>query len=418
LGRRSFLLFPALLLVSAAGAVEMSDKDLSVAGYVDGGRFYLAEKSISGEIMSRMGAKWIIDKKIDDNWSVMANLHWLFWRNQATDIKAFHIAGLKFDADLQGKITYASGAHRVQGGLYEFKYNPDSKNLGEYLLRSEAYPTILESSQGKDFMAHSSSRVAGVEYDLDFGAFRQTALLYAEQYNIPMNDISAAYLAAVGSQKAELGFGVAYHRFLSLGEKINTSLIAPEQVAYIEQQGLETKAIKLSLHGRLDFGAILEMEDNFKLYGEVALLGLKNDTLYYKNMNQRMPKMMGLDIPTGKILNTLSVEVEYLANPYYGRKYLAKNLGGSNFSPLPYIDNYSALALPEYDRDDWKWSVFAHKALNSWVDLKVRLANDHLRLRNWDGDYEGGEPLTKVSGDQWYLLKGDWYLMARIEFHN
>jgi len=405
------------LLVSAAAA-ELSDEDLTVSGYVDAGRFNLVDKSISGEIMSRLGAKWRIDKKIDDNWSVMADLHWLFWRNQATDIKAFHIVGLKFDADLQGKITYESGAHRIQGGLYDFKYNPDSKNLGEYLLRSEAYPTILESSQGKDFMAHSSSRVAGVEYDVDHGFFRQTALLYAEQYNIPVNDISAAYLAAVGSQKAEIGFGIAYHRFLSLGEEINTSLVAPQQAAYIEQQGLEHKAVKTSLHGRLDFGAILEMEDNFKLYGEVALLGLKSDTLYYKNIKERVPMMMGLDIPTGGILNTFSVEAEYFANPYYGRKYLAKNLGGSNFSPLPYIDNYAKAALPKYARDDWKWSVYAHKALNSWVDLKVRLANDHLRLRNWDGDFEGGEPMTKVSGDQWYLLKGDWYLTARIEFHN
>jgi hypothetical protein len=173
---------------------------------------------------------------------------------------------------------------------------------------------------------------------------------------------------------------------------------------------LEPTAFKLMARGRLDFSEMLGWKDGFRLYGEAALLGLKNDTLYYKHMAQRMPVMLGLDIPTFGLLGNLSVEGEYFANPYYGRKYPIKDATGSNFSPLPYIDDYQAANLPENTKDDFKWSVFAHKALNSWIDLKVRFASDHFRLLNWDGDFEGGEPMTK--------RPGDWYFLARIEYHN
>lgn len=393
---------------AAPAASDLSDLDFKVGGYVDGGRFQLADSSVNGEIINRMGAKWDIAKSFNDNWSAMASLHWMFWRNQATDIAAFHIAGLKFDSDVQGAFAYESGMHRVKIGLYEFKYNPDSKNLGEYLLRTEAYPTIIESSQGKDLLAASNSRVAGVEYGTVHETFRHKALLYAEQHNVPVNDLSMAYLAAVGPERAELGLGVAYHRFAKLGDQMNDGTLDPALKAYIKRQGLDTRAVKLIARGRLDLGAMLDMQGSFKVYGEAALLGLKSDSLYYKNVMQRVPLMAGLDIPTAGILNTLSIEVQYFKNPYLDKKYLLIDGSGSKFSPLPLIDDYQD--LPNYSKDDWKWSVMMHKALNNWIDVKLRLASDHLRLRNWNGDYEGGAPLTRDAKD--------WYLLARIEYHN
>ncbi len=391
-------------------ALPISQEDLQVSAYVDGGRFQLADSSVDGEVLNRMGSRWLIDKQIDDHWSAMATLQWMFWRNQATDIALFHVAGLKFDSDLQGILRYKTGNSLFKGGLYEFKYNPDSKNLGEYLLRSEAYPTLVESSQGKDLLAYSYSRVMGVEYGLHGERFSHTALLYAEQFNVPVNDLSAVYLATYGSETAELGLGVAYHRFLDLGKKMNNNVLAPAQRQYVEANNLETKAVKLSLRGRVDFGAMQTSLEGFKLYAEAALLGLKSDTLFYKNMKERLPVMMGVDIPTHGFLNTLSVETEYFGNPYYERKYSIKDANGGNFSPLPFIDDYQAVNIPHVSKDDWRWSVYVHKALNKWIDFKVRGASDHLRLLNWDGDYEGGTPMTRRTKD--------FYILARIEFHN
>ncbi|MEO6097858.1 MAG: hypothetical protein ABIW76_20250 [Fibrobacteria bacterium] len=401
------LIIPALLLASAAQGLELGIEDIKVSGYVDEGRFQLKDPEVDGELVSRMGAKWRIEKAFNENWSLLAKPHWMFWRNQATDRGLFHIAGIKFDADLQGAILYKSGFHRAKAGLYEFKYNPDSKNLGEYLLRSGAYPTILESAQGKDMMGLSNTKVMGTEYGQDFRLFRHTALLYLEQINVPVNDLSAAYLAAVGPERAEAELGVSFYRFFKTGTPMKDDLVPQQMQDYIRDQGLTTKALKFSLRARMDISAFLEMESPCKIYGEAALLGLKNDTLFYRKTIQRVPVMMGAEIPTFGILNAFSVEAEYFQNPYLDKKYPMQDATGSKFSPLPYIPSYSD--VPNFTQDDWKWSVYLHRALNRWIDLKVRIASDHLRLLDWESDYRPA-PLTQRAQD--------WYLLARIEYHN
>lgn len=401
--------FSSFQQVSALDAGSLVLEDLKVSGYVDGGRFQLADTNVNGEIVNRMGARWRLDKEISENWSALVDLHWFFFRNQATDIGLFHIAGLKFSSDLQGVLSYRSGSHRARMGIYEFKYNPDAKNLGEYLLRSEAYPTIIESYQGKDLFDPAFSRVGGIEYGLEHDLFRPKAVLYAEQYNVPVNDLNFVVLAEAGPKAAEIGAGVSFHRLFKFGKTTNTGELSPDLRAYVDSQGLTTDAVKLIARGRLDFGQLAGM-DGFTLYAEAALLGLKKDTLYYKDMMQRMPMMAGIDIPTFGLLDNLSMEVEYFKNPYLQRKYSLKDLSGSNYSPLPFLDTYGPEGLPRQTDDDWRWSVHVHKALSRWLDLKVRLSSDHMRLKGYDGDFVGGEPMTKSSKD--------WYFLTRIEFHN
>ena len=412
LGSAIFIaMLSAFFFASATYAMELKEEDLKVEGYVDNGRFQLKDTIKNGEIVSRMGSKWSFNKPMDEHWLVMAKLHWMFWRNEATDLALFHIAGLKFDADLEGAISYQNGVNGIKFGLYEFKYNPDSKNLGEYLLRSEAYPTIIENSQGKDLLTYSSSRIAGLQYNLNFPLFRQTALIYAEQYSVPVNDVSLAYLAAIGTEHAELQFGAALHRQFRFGKPIKVTSLDQYRKDYIQSQGLSTQAIKLSLRAHLDVEILSRREQNFTLYGEAALLGLKNDSLFYKKPMQRLPIMVGVDIPTGEFLNVLSIETEYFKNPYYDRKYPSADASGSNFSPLPSLssDEYTGGRIPNFTKDDWKWSIFANKKLNNWIDVKGRVASDHLRLRSWDGDL-GGLPLTQGLGDFYFLLQ--------IEYHN
>jgi hypothetical protein len=170
--------------------------------------------------------------------------------------------------------------------------------------------------------------------------------------------------------------------------------------------------VKLSLRGRLDFGMLTRGEPGFTVYAEAAMLGLKNDSLFYKEPMQRIPLMAGVDLPTFGLFNVLSAEVEYLKNPYYGRKYSIADATGSTASPLPNLnpDDYLPGKAPSYTKDDVKWSLYAHKSLNKWLDLKGRVASDHLRLLGWDGDFTSGAPMTRKTGD--------WYCLLRIEYHN
>jgi hypothetical protein len=405
----SILVFSAMSPVSALDSSVLTADDLQVGGYTDFGRFQLNGNG-DGEIVSRLGARWSIDKAINENVSAMAKLNWMFWRNQATDIALFHIAGLKFDADLQAALTWrsdaqASGNQMVKGGLYNFKYNPDSRNLGEYLLRSEAYPTVLESSQGKDLLADSHNRILGVEYERrETSLFRHSALLYAEQFSQPVYDLNLVYLATVGNGKAEIGAGVAWARFVKLSDKDSNTTLPADRYEYLRNSDLTTEALKFSLRGRAELVSFPRWKEALVVYGEVALLGTQSDTLYYNDIMERVPMMAGLTLPTGGILSSLAVEVEYFRNPYGDKRYEVRYAT----TPLPVLDDYSV--IPDYTKDDWRWSVQAHRALNPWLDIKVRVASDHLRLRSWDGDYDVTSPMTKTSGD--------WYFLARVEFHN
>ncbi len=402
--------------VATFGAPTLTAEDLRVGGYTDFGRFQLSDddvKGSDGEIVSRVGARWRIDKQINGNFSAMADLHWVFWRNQTDhNTHLFHITGLKFDSDLQAALAWNGAGQRARVGLYDFKYNRDSRNLGEYLLRSEAYPTLVESSQGKDLLADSHLRIAGVEYARDESAlFSHVALLYAEQFSQPVYDLTAAYIATLRLGKAELGAGAAWARLAKFGKGDSNTNLHADRYDYVARQGLDTEAFKFMVRGRVELLSLPRWNESLVLYGEAALLGTKNDSLFYKDAMDRVPVMAGVSLPTAGLLTHLSVEAEYFRNPYYDQRYLVAE-GTTPFPVLP--DNDAPLPPgyqpPSYTKDDWRWSVLAHRALNPWLDVKVRVASDHLRLRNWNGDFEGGRPLTRTTRD--------WYFMARIDFHN
>ncbi len=400
-----------LLWVTRAAALNPDSLDWKYGGFVDNGRFQTADTNHNGELKNYLGAQWKVGYAIDDHWSVNADLLWLFWRQRLHDLGLFHVAGIKFDADMRCWLNLESGFNRAKIGIYDFKYNPDSKNLGEYLLRSTSYPTIVESAQGKDKLAYSMNRVLGGEYGLDFPMFRTKALIYAEQFRTPVNDVTPALLAAVGPKHAELEAGMALDRFWLFGKQQVTRLSSKDS-AYIASQDLDNQSVKLTLRGRLDFAGMFGSSPKYMpvLYSEIALLGLKNDSLYYKKRSERMPVMVGIDIPTGPVLDVLSFEFEYWDNPYFDRKYSQGDVGGGKQSPLPY------LILPDdndempFKKNDLRWSVFLKRAIGKWMDVSCRVASDHQRLFQFDGDYSPGEPLTRRSKD--------WYFLARISYHN
>lgn len=406
-------LLVGLLWVARAAALNVDSLEWKAGGYMDAGRFQMTDSTANGELLHRMGVAWNINHRINDAWSLDADLHWLFWRNQQHDLALFHVVGLKFDADMRGALQYQSGMNSGKLGVYDFKYNPDSKNLGEYLLRSTAYPTLLESSQGKDLLAYSYTRVAGVEYGFELSWVRLKALVYAEQFNSPVYDVAPVFLASAGPEYAEVQAGIALDRYWMFGKRMVSSSLDSSLRAHISSQGLSTKATKLMLRTRLDLAQMLDIEFAPTFYAEAALLGLKNDTLFYKHMAQRMPVMAGVDLPTWGLLTTFSVEAEYLKNPYYARKYPIGDAGGSSYSPLPNLNSaleYLPENLPNTVSNDWRWSIYAKRSLNNWIDLEGRAASDHMRLYVFNGDYASGEPYTRRTKD--------WYFLVRISYHN
>ena len=106
--------------------------------------------------------------------------------------------------------------------------------------------------------------------------------------------------------------------------------------------------------------------EDLKIYGEMALIGVKNYPGWYERPEERMPIMAGFNFPTFKILDVLSIEVEYYGTPYANnQEYIWKAC-----YPVPFI-NLPARAYPDLNRDwhdslritddDLRWSIYASK---------------------------------------------------------
>ncbi|HKP96585.1 MAG TPA: hypothetical protein VJ385_12575 [Fibrobacteria bacterium] len=145
------------------------------------------------------------------------------------------------------------------------------------------------------------------------------------------------------------------------------------------------------------------------LFAEAALLGWTNYPIFFEKRAQRIPIMAGINLPTWKVLDLLSVQVEHLASPFQNNTY---SLGARNHA-TPWFPDGTDLNFSgnEYNdgakKDDWAWSVLAQRSFYKSVTLSAQVARDHLRTVGTDWYYgsrlEPTEDLHKISDWYWAL---------------
>jgi hypothetical protein len=320
----------------------------------------------------------------------------------------------------------------ITGGYFPYSYNPDVKNLGLYLLRGPVYPGILisgfETKQTRPVANNLGLRVQHVA-----GGFEQNLILNCENELYPLFDLSPAYLASMKfGQAFRIGAGVNFYHLIPITPKITSpdsfAYDGSDQPAtyngdpasrtwiYADSVGGDTTFLsfagtKVMVNAAFDPKAFFSSDnmgpEDLRLYGEVAVIGLDMSKAYkaiYGDYMHRMPVMVGFNFPMFKLLDHLSLEVEW-----YGAKFkddLARyqSTTGAYHSMLP-VENSSKLNL---SRDDWKWSLHAQKTIGQ-VRISAQAANDHSR---------SGGTLT-APGSEWeafYITPKDWYWMAKAGF--
>ena len=248
-------------------------------------------------------------------------------------------------------------------GFFPYKYNPEVKNLGEYLFRSMAYPNFLHTIFDEPYQRILGLKLSSLLLD---GILRQDLIISNEWDINPTQDFSVAYVAGLNIGKIlDIGLGgQAYHLF-SVDKrytqpdrsvppgKPGTWYITNEADAhdsiyidsitypgfpdssYIPKQSYYTfKGIKLM--GRINFNPLANAPEikipvigtlfgkqDLKIYGEVNVLGLKNysgyksdvskfpldRTLqqydlageYYSRLSERIPVTFGINAPTNPV---------------------------------------------------------------------------------------------------------------------
>jgi hypothetical protein len=97
-------------------------------------------------------------------------------------------------------------------GFFPYKYNPEVKNLGEYLFRSMAYPNFLNTVFDEPYQRILGLKLSSLLLD---GRLRQDFIVSNEWDINPTQDFSVAYVAGFNINKVfDIGIGgQAYHLF-------------------------------------------------------------------------------------------------------------------------------------------------------------------------------------------------------------
>jgi hypothetical protein len=311
---------------------------------------------------------------------------------------------------------------RAGVGYFPFKYNPDVRNLGEYLYRTGTYPQYIINS-----FDYPQARLLGLHLSSDlFGLLHQDLMLTSETDMVPLADFGLSCLARITALRGliDVGGGFFWSRLWSVNDQYTTprwlgneyridsiAPVPPDTVTRYDTSFYSFVGKKLMGRLTIDFKALfpgvsLFGPNDLRLYGEAAVIGLDDivdvvhpDRTWYNELWRRIPVMAGLNLPTFKILDVLALEVEYFRGKFpnsYENVYMLQNL------PQP----ASPGALINYGKwDDFKWSVYATKTVGRCMTFTAQVANDHMRLVKHDDREMDKEEALRKPGDWWWCGK-------------
>lgn len=419
----------AILALAATLSAQETKLEYHGAGWFQFGRVeesevYSVTNDVNDNWMQNAGAQLGVAAKFDERWEGglgvgVVQVHLARGsRGQANQWYPFWVPYVA-----EARVSYTrteflseNGSLRLNLGSFGYNYNPDAKNLGVYLMRGYVYPGALVSGFGNIF---------GAQARYENGGFRNDLILKSETEERPIYDLS---LADVVSYRVlpglEFGAGVNFYRMLpsnkdltSPGKDCPGPAYAGENCYVLDYSdtagGAPPDTILGSLAGTklmarfsLDPKALFGWthagsrawgKADWVLYGEAAVIGVKDYPVVYDDVWRRVPVMIGFNFPMLGYLDYLSLEVEY-----YASKNSADNRPASFGSWLPSTD----LAY-DTKRDDWKWSVNASKVVLGNLQVSIQVANDHLRP---------GGTHDAPAGDEASTTPKDWYWTVKTAF--
>lgn len=413
----------------------------------------------AGTALNRTYVNVGFTERLDDKYLVSVGVGGIFWRAFAASSSTPDDKVIRFGPGISNAYMqyFPTENTDLTFGFFPYKYNAAARNLGEYLFRTEAYPTILYTG-GWGWINEAQYSTLGVKFAANTlgGTLRHEVGLFGEYFNAPIYDITPAYIATwKPTSWLTVGGAGALHRYITPTPKTkreltkdhayrkdfyvpagngrpaeNLTMLESDLQTYVIMAGLDfdslaalpenantadnvsfdLAAVKLMAFFEVDFNRVLGLDETrmgaFNLYGEVAQLGLKNYPIFYTEMSQRRPMMLGVSIPTFGLLNNLSVETEYLANPNVAS--IASTYDRLNLVPEDnLLIDQQTYRYRTFHKDDLKWSVHASRALSDYLTMYVQVANDHMRLK----DKNTTPQFVPVTNE-----KDHWYWLARIQW--
>jgi len=303
-----------------------------------------------------------------------------------------------------------------QLGYFPYKYNPDARNLGEFLFRGGVYPAYLLGEF--DFPL---ARLAGLRIGLSLWKKTKVDLLVTPEIDFPpFGDITLSGLLGYTPWRAlSVQAGISLSHLISVSDAATTPMVANN--SYLKENGdtayYTFKGTKLMGRITLDpkriflrNGIRVLDENDLRIYAEAAVLGLKNypasaetNPYGYGTLAQKVPVLLGATLPCFRILDVLAIEAEW-----YGCRYANSYQQVVQYGyPLP-MQPFNGRDTSDYRRDDWKWSVYAKRSCGGHFALVFQAARDHSRHLS--------QFVENVDREEMFHTKGQWYWMAKAQF--
>ncbi|MBN1128610.1 MAG: hypothetical protein JXA71_06470 [Chitinispirillaceae bacterium] len=316
-------------------------------------------------------------------------------------------------AELVRNLFNDNGLHvDVGGGYFPYKYNPDARNLGEYLFRSTAYPQTLTTEFDFAF-----ARLAGLyaQGDYTFGIHRFDLDVIANLNTewIAIGDLNLSAIASYNLARIfEVGAGVTVGSLVSADEKTTTPT-SSNKTRYFDGTDSSNyytfRGTKVVGRASIDPKKVLPLDifgtEDLKIYGEAALLGVKNygaaiyTPIWYNSILERIPVMVGFNVPTFSLLDVLSLEGEWWGNRYPNSMQGIVEGG----VPLPFLEETTEIDSILYKNDNWKWSIFGAKTFARYYRISFQAASDHMRTFAWDWNRQDWEESLR-DPKKWYCV--------------
>ena len=336
---------------------------------------------------------------------------------------------------------------RLKIGIFNYKYNEDARNLGEYLYRSWTYPTILQTGGVLQNINSAFMQLNGVAASTKIGGFQNDLMLTIQSSHAPVYALSLAdiisyniggiltvgggfmfdnfyspsedavtpqipdnlYYTVVGGDSLPLGDQLAKKRL----DKLKQNLLVAGNDTVITDSGYYTFAgQKMMVRASLSLGKLMPSlfaEHELRLYGEAILMGLKDYPTFYAKKMDRVATMVGFNLPTFHLLDLFSVEWEYCPNPF-PNAYIQYYEGDGTATPPGSVQDLRIGDFPNINTihsDDVKWSIYAKKQVYEKFALYAQVARDHLRIMDQWGN---------TDHDDFLPNRNHWYWMFQLSY--
>ncbi|MBN2035480.1 MAG: hypothetical protein JW768_01940 [Chitinispirillaceae bacterium] len=311
-------------------------------------------------------------------------------------------------------------------GLMPYKYNRDAWSLGEYLFRSGTYPGYLIT----DF-DWAVARLTGFRFStVAFREWRNDLLLTINMELPPYHDANVSWITGYSLRNIiDIGAGISFCSLISANEHLTTpeneknvrqsdTIVDPVAGTIVNNSYYTFRGTKAMCRTAADplfflkggpFFTILGIpigltKDDGRIYAELAVLGLENQSPGYDKIADRMPVMAGFNLPTLGLFDALSFQAEYYPCPY------PNDFGGTlSYSQpgfaAPFDQTLITMSPSDsalYANDNWKWSIHGRRFIGTHFGIVIQAARDHWRtVSSYDINKDYSDALVKPK--HWYL---------------